>query len=201
MRGGHGWGPVPGWDGGHVGGGRSGWPAGPGPWRAWHGGHGGPGGRRHGGWARGQMRRIMLDLLAESPRHGYDLMQEIGRRRSGGAWQPSPGTIYPILQQLEDEGLVRVEPADGRRVYHLTDAGRGEAKRQRDEHGDPWPEAGTVGERVRMGMRAREVMLAAMQVARAGSDAQQARAAEVLETARKDLYRLLGEGDAQAPPG
>src|SRR3954452_7141031 len=71
---------------------------------------------------RGDVRAALLVLLAEEPRNGYQLMQEI-EQRSDGAWRPSPGSVYPALQQLEDDGLVRAGQADGRRVYELTDAG------------------------------------------------------------------------------
>ena len=73
---------------------------------------------------RGDVRAAILALLAEQPMHGYQIMRELGER-SGGVWRPSPGSIYPTLQQLEDEELVRPETGDGgRRVFALTDAGR-----------------------------------------------------------------------------
>src|SRR5579884_3118357 len=83
------------------------------------------GGRRAG---RGDIRSAILALLAEQPMHGYQIIQEL-ERRSEGAWRPSPGSVYPTLQQLEDEGLVKtVEQEGGRKVFELTDAGRTEAK-------------------------------------------------------------------------
>src|SRR3954454_19201335 len=72
---------------------------------------------------RGDVRAALLVLLAEEPRNGYGLMQEI-ESRSGGAWRPSPGSVYPALQQLEDEGLVRATDAAGRKAFELTDEGR-----------------------------------------------------------------------------
>src|SRR5438034_9290540 len=85
---------------------------------------GGPGGFPRGPRARrGDVRAAALILLAEEPRNGYQLMQEI-EQRSGGVWRPSPGSVCPALAQLEDEGLVRVEERDDRRTYVLTDAGR-----------------------------------------------------------------------------
>src|SRR6188472_4443264 len=88
-----------------------------------------PGGPRMGfrgrgrGARRGDVRSAILALLAESPMHGYQIITELGER-SGGEWRPSAGSVYPTLQQLEDEGLVRSEASDGRRVMALTDAGR-----------------------------------------------------------------------------
>src|SRR5690349_3208445 len=84
---------------------------------------------------RGDIRTAALLLLAEEPRNGYQIMQEL-EERSGGAWRPSPGSVYPALAQLEDEGLVRVEEVDGRKTYALTDAGR--AYVQERKLGAPW---------------------------------------------------------------
>src|ERR671939_154184 len=96
----------------------------------WGFGPGGPGGwghaGRHGGRGRrgrGNVRAAILALLAEETRHGYAIMTELAAR-SGGLWRPSPGSVYPVLQQLQDEGLVASRDADGRKVFDLTDAGR-----------------------------------------------------------------------------
>ena len=72
---------------------------------------------------RGDIRTAILRLLAEQPMHGYQIIQELSTR-SGGVWNPSAGSIYPTLQQLADEGLVDSEESAGKKVYHLTDAGR-----------------------------------------------------------------------------
>ena len=73
-------------------------------------------------------------LLAEQPMHGYQIIQELAER-TGGVWRPSPGSVYPTLQQLEDEELVRETAAEsGKRVYELTDAGREQASARRP----PW---------------------------------------------------------------
>src|SRR5436305_15247900 len=79
---------------------------------------------------RGDVRAAALVLLDEEPRNGYQLMQEI-ERRSDGAWRPSPGAVYPALQQLEDEGLVRTNERDGRKLYELTDTGRAHVEEHR----------------------------------------------------------------------
>ena len=80
-------------------------------------------------FARGELRLALLALLDESPRHGYELMKKL-ESRSGGMYRASAGSVYPTLQQLEDEGLARSEPIDGKRVYSLTDAGRAELEEQ-----------------------------------------------------------------------
>ena len=116
------------------------------------GGFGGPSGSRPGGPGsfgrggrarRGDVRAALLTLLAEEPRNGYRLMQEI-EHRSDGVWRPSPGSVYPALQQLEDEGLVRSEETEGRKLFQLTDAGR-EAAEARVRRGR------AVGRRQRVG--------------------------------------------------
>ena len=99
-----------------------------GPWRG--------GGRKA---RRGDIRTAALLLLAEEPRNGYQIMQEV-EERSDGAWRPSPGSVYPALQQLEDEGLVRSEEIDGRKAFQLTDAGRALLAERDPERPAPWEE-------------------------------------------------------------
>ena len=110
-----------------------------GPWRGM--GFGGPGGRRSRA-RRGDVRAAILLLLDEEPRNGYSLMQEI-EHRSEGAWRPSPGSVYPALAQLEDEGLIALATrASGRRTYELTDEGRSHVDDNRESLGSPWDDAG-----------------------------------------------------------
>src|SRR6266478_6069413 len=102
---------------------------------------------REGGWGgprmrRGQIRTALLAVLSEEPGHGYDVMQKL-EDKTGGAWRPSPGSVYPTLQLLEDEGLVRSTERDGKRVFEITDAGRAEAtERIEQDGGPPWEGAG-----------------------------------------------------------
>ena len=145
---------------------------------------------------RGDIRTAALLLLAEEPRNGYQIMQEV-LERSEGVWSPSPGSVYPALAQLEDEGLIRTEESDGRKVFAITDAGR-EALAQRGEaRPAPWEEmSGELSPQVHeLGRLMREVAFAFTQVARTGSDAQLVSAREVLSSARRDLYRILADGD------
>src|SRR2546421_8802153 len=93
---------------------------------------GGGRGRRR----RGDVRLALLLLLAEEPRNGYQLMQTI-EDRSDGRWRPSPGSVYPTLAQLEDEGLIRSVERDGTKLFELTDSGR-EHLAGRDEEVAPW---------------------------------------------------------------
>jgi|SRR5580658_1232316 DNA-binding PadR family transcriptional regulator len=77
----------------------------------------------------GEVRLALLSLLADSPKHGYEVMRQL-EERSGGIYQASAGTVYPTLQQLEDEGLIISDLQDGKRVYRVTDSGREELKRE-----------------------------------------------------------------------
>ena len=105
-----------------------------GPWGdrpPFGGGRGGPFGGGRGRRRRGDVRTALLMLLAEEPRNGYQLMQTI-EERSGGRWRPSPGSVYPALAQLEDEGLIRAIERDGTKLFEITDAGREHARARRD---------------------------------------------------------------------
>jgi hypothetical protein len=121
---------------------RGGFGAGPAfGWPGFGGGRGFGGRGSSGRAARGDVRASVIALLAEQPRHGYQIITEI-TERSGGAWTPSPGSVYPVLQQLQDEGLVRPEEADGRRVFHLTEAGEAYVAAHPDELAKPWEAVG-----------------------------------------------------------
>ncbi len=166
-------------------------------------GHGGPGGRMWGGpgrregrRARGDVRAAVLVLLEEQPRNGYQLIQEL-IERSHEAWRPSPGSIYPVLAQLEDEGLVQASATGTGRTYELTDAGRTVVAEQREQLGRPWEDAGAGdGEAARTLMRtARDVILAARQVLVAGTPTQAASATAILVETRRSLYEILAKGD------
>src|SRR3954447_26977044 len=159
------------------------------------GGHrGGPRGRGRGGRGRrGDVRAAMLVLLEETPQNGYQLIQEI-ERRSDGLWKPSPGSVYPALQQLEDEGLVRTIEQEGRRAYELTEQGAAHVAENREELGQPWDAVkGGVDENV-VDLRGLmfQVGAAAMQCIAAGH-ADEAR--KILGDARRSLYKILAEDE------
>jgi DNA-binding PadR family transcriptional regulator len=160
----------------------------------------GPGGFARGPRARrGDVRAAALLLLAEEPRNGYQIMQEI-EQRSGGVWRPSPGSVYPALAQLEDEGLVRIEERDGRRTYVLTDAGRVYVDERRDELVAPWEEMSeSVDDDVSsLFKEMRQVGMAAGQIGHMGSAHQVTEARSVLANARRALYSLLAEDEPHA---
>jgi len=151
---------------------------------------------------RGDVRAALLVLLAEEPRNGYGLIQEI-ERRSGGAWRPSPGSVYPALQLLEDEGLVRAEESGGRRAFALTDEGRAHVTDNAEALGTPWEDVAGGGEQVaELRTLIFGVGAAVMQVVQAGTEAQVAEAEKVLEETRRALYRILAgdEPEGDEPP-
>src|SRR6266567_4130875 len=178
---------------------------GPGP-GAWGGGpfefgvRGGPfGPPRFGGRGprvrRGDVRAAILDLLAEGqPWNGYQIIQEIGARTQG-VWRPSAGSVYPALQQLEDEALITAEAAgeDRRRMYTLTEEGRAYVTEHADELRASWDAVtGSVDAAdVQLMETIRQVAVAVTQVAQAGSAAQVAQAAKILTDTRRALYRIL----------
>jgi DNA-binding PadR family transcriptional regulator len=180
-------GPGPGGGGRHGHHGRMGPPFGP-PW--------GPPARRA---RRGDVRLALLTLLAEKPMHGYEIIGEL-EQRSNGAWRPSPGSIYPALQLLADEGLLTADEQDGRRVYSITEAGKAELE-ERMARGDksPWDQAEeTDDETLRLRETVFRLMGAARQVGEAGTAAQLKAAAGILDEARRKIYALLAEEDAAA---
>ena len=142
---------------------------------------------------RGDVRAAIVVLLAEGPMHGYQMIQEL-TERSGGMWRPSPGSVYPTLQQLEDEGLVRSSEADGRRVFQLTDSGRAEVEHRKDEP-PPWEMPSQAGQFRAVRDELRRLVAAAAQVFRTANPKQLARAKGILGEARKGLYRLLAEDE------
>ncbi len=147
---------------------------------------------------RGDIRTAALLLLAEEPRNGYQIMQEV-QERSEGVWRPSPGSVYPALQQLEDEGLIRSQELDGRKAYAITDAGRELVAERDQERPPPWKQmsAQVSDDAHELGQIVREVASAFVQVMRTGSESQTARAREVLTATRRDLYRILADGDTK----
>jgi DNA-binding PadR family transcriptional regulator len=133
----------------------------------------------------------LLLLLAEEPRNGYQLMQAI-EERSGGRWRPSPGSIYPTLAQLEDEGLINETEGDGGKLFELTDQGRQNVE-QRHERTPPWEDADEPEALRDLRTQVKQVHIAAMQVAHAGGDDQITRAAKALAEARRVIYGILAE--------
>jgi DNA-binding PadR family transcriptional regulator len=151
---------------------------------------------------RGDIRTAALLLLNEEPRNGYEIMQEV-EERSDGVWRPSPGSVYPALAQLEDEGLIRSQELDGRKLFQLTDEGRAFVQERGTEKPAPWEQmSGDVSNQAHeLGKLMREVASAFVQVMKTGSEAQMGEARKILVAARKDLYRILADGDPETASG
>ena len=166
----------------------------------------GPG--RRGGFGGGRVRKgdvraAILDLLAEGGQwNGYQLIQEISGRTSG-VWRPSAGSVYPALQQLEDEGLIAPQGEGRRRMFELTDAGRAYAQEHVDELNASWDAAAGMTDEAAIEFHdlIRQVMMAVMEVRRAGSADQLAQARSVLAQARRSLYLILAEDSTDRPSG
>lgn len=161
-----------------------------------HRGRGRGPGRGRGGRSRvprGDVRTAILLLLADEPMHGYQLMQAIAER-SSGRWTPSPGAIYPAINQLEDEGLVTVTADSGRKVVALTDAGREHIATHTEPSADPFASFDDSSSGPDLRMLLSQLHAATRQVGRTGTDAQVKAAASILSDARRSLYLLLADG-------
>jgi DNA-binding PadR family transcriptional regulator len=163
-----------------------------GPGNPGRGGH--PHGRGRERGRRGNVRAAILALLNERPMHGYEMIKELDSR-TGGVWRPSPGSVYPTLQLLEDEGLITSEESGGRKRFTLTEAGRAEAETAAGAA--PWTEFSE--DAVNSGQDTREavwgIMNALRQIGFSGDREQWQRAVEVLNETKRKLYAILAEQD------
>ena len=167
-------------------------------WRGPFPPHGYPHGRGRGRGRersrRGNVRAAILALLTERPMHGYEMIKEIDTR-TGGVWSPSPGSVYPTLQLLEDEGLITSEESNGRKRFTLTEAGQPEATAAAADA--PWNEFSE--ETVTSGQDTREaifgIMNALRQIGFEGSPEQWQQAVAVLQETKRKLYGILASAD------
>ncbi len=158
----------------------------------------GPRGRRRGGHGprgrRGDVRAAILVLLTERPMHGYEMIQEIAER-SQDLWRPSPGSVYPTLQLLADEGLITATESEGsKKLFELTDAGKAAAEKVETP---PWDEIADGVDPAHLNLRAAVGQLfgAVAQSAHAASAEQQQRIIEIVNNARREIYTILGQDD------
>jgi DNA-binding PadR family transcriptional regulator len=153
------------------------------------------GGRRRGGPGRGRrgdVRAAILTLLAERPMHGYEMIQQIAER-SNGIWRPSPGSVYPTLQLLDDEGLITASETDGsKKLFELTEEGRAAAEKIETP---PWDEIAEGADPGHVNLRAAigQLFGAVAQSAHTATAEQQQRIVEILNNARREIYGILGE--------
>ncbi len=147
---------------------------------------------------RGDVRAAVLLLLDEQPRNGYQLIQEL-EQRSNGTWRPSPGSVYPVLSQLEDEGLVVLVGAESGRTYQLTDQGREILAERREAFGCPWDDAaaGVSEPRVELIRSLRSVAAAIRQVMEAGNDDQVRQTVDLIKESRRSIYKILAEDEVE----
>jgi DNA-binding PadR family transcriptional regulator len=160
----------------------------------------GPHRRGRGRARRGDVRLALLRLVAEEPRNGYQLIQAI-EERSEGLWRPSPGSVYPTLAQLEDEGLIRSVETDGNRRFEITDAGREHLDGRADEPA-PWEPAKEDGRNPLAELAPLVVQIgkATFQVASVGDRTQRDQARAVLADTRRALYRILADDAPEREP-
>jgi DNA-binding PadR family transcriptional regulator len=140
------------------------------------------------------VRAAVIALLSDRPMHGYEMIQEL-EERTGGTWSPSPGSIYPMLQLLEDEGLIAGTATEGKRRFELTDAGREEAGNR--EGAPPWEEMtrGAGAEAVSLKRSLSQLNHASAMGFRAADAEQQKRISEALDEARRKIYGVLADED------
>lgn len=167
-----------------------------------HGRHGfgggpwGPGGFRHGrgmrgGRARGEMKYEILECLMQGPRHGYDIMLEI---ESKTGMRPSPGSIYPALQMLEDGDYIRGQERDGKRTYEITDKGRELLSQRETADGDETFDGENIYGIIAEAMRqVHGIKDAVKQIARSGNIETYRKAVAVLDKARRELFAILAD--------
>lgn len=204
--------PGPTWGWGGPGGGHHhrGGPGGPPPWLAGLFGLGRPDDRRGPRVRRGDVRSAILDVLRaagerEDAPNGYQVIQQI-TDRSGGAWRPSPGSVYPTIQQLEDEGLVETDQERSRRGLRLTAEGATYCAEHQAELAAVWApfergeEPGDAGQHGDIKAEIGQVVSAVWQIVTVGSDAQRSAAIEVLVEARRRLYGILADGPEHDDP-
>jgi DNA-binding PadR family transcriptional regulator len=157
----------------------------------------GPGGRRGGPRGggrgrRGDVRAAILKLLTDRPMHGYEMIQEINER-SQQLWKPSPGSVYPTLQLLVDEGLLVSTEAEGsKKLFELTEEGRAAAEKIETA---PWDEIASDADPGALGLRnaVGQLMGAVAQSAHAATAEQQQRIVDIVNNARREIYSILGE--------
>lgn len=140
---------------------------------------------------RGDIRGLLLGGLLDGPAHGYELMRRL-EESSGGSWSPSPGSVYPTLQLLQDEGLLTVALDSGKKIYTLTASGRTAATAAAAQP-RPWETVETAAGRYPLRDITHAVHAAAKQVGMVGSPDQVDRAITIMRSTRQQLYALLAE--------
>ncbi len=159
-------------------------------------GFGHRGGPHHGGrrTRRGDIRVALLSGLGDGPAHGYELIQRLSDK-TGGRWKPSPGSVYPTLQLLEDAGFVSSNQQDTKRVYSITEAGQAELQTKMASAGGtpPWMDPEAAGSHDDLRKAAAQLMMATKQIGIGDNAAHIDATVTILNDARRKLYQLLAE--------
>ena len=143
---------------------------------------------------RGDIKFILLELLAERPQNGYELMNELETRR-GGFRRPSPGSVYPTLQMLEEGGYLTSEEVEGKRVYTITESGKqflSDRKPQSDSRNNTFVES-KPSELIELRRTLTELNDAVTQVARSSNVDLANRVCDLLVQVKRNIYKLLAE--------
>jgi len=167
-----------------------------GPFGRFGGDFGNGGRKRH---RRGDIKYILLEMIAEKPQHGYELIKTL-EQRYGGFYRPSPGTVYPTLQLLEEEGSVTSETVDGKKIYTITEMGRKQLD-ERDHDEDEW-----AGRRkrffaegkpkfVELSQSAMALFETVMQAARFGTPEQVKEVQDLLARTTQEVHTIMSKKD------
>jgi DNA-binding PadR family transcriptional regulator len=138
---------------------------------------------------RGDIKYLILDVLADGPRHGYDIITAL-EEKSNGRYRPSPGSVYPTLTLLEEGGFITGETADGKRVFTITAAGRELLTKKPADAGGESEDDG-----VDLRGSAMKLGVAVMQAVRASDGSAQEKVRDILDAARREIYKILAESD------
>lgn len=154
---------------------------------------------REGSWGdeprtpRGDIKYLLLTLIAEQPQHGYQLIKEL-EARQGGFYRPSPGSVYPNLQLLEEGGYLTSEQMEGKRIYTITESGKQLlAERENPHHLKEQVE--TQQPLIELKNAVMELKGAVMQVARGGNLDRVSQVQEILKRAKREIYAILSQED------
>lgn len=156
-------------------------------------------GGREGNWGdehrtpRGDIKYLLLTLLAEQPQHGYQLIKEL-EARQGGFYRPSPGSVYPTLQLLEEGGYLTSEQLEGKRIYTITESGR-QLLAEHDHPSNLKDQVNTQQPLIELKNAVMELRGAVMQVARGGKSTQVSQVQEILKRAKREIYAILAQED------
>ncbi|PPG63462.1 PadR family transcriptional regulator [Rathayibacter sp. AY1C7] len=155
-------------------------------------GFGGPFGRGGGRARRGDVRAALLSLLSEKSSNGYGLIKAIAEK-TNGSWRPSPGSVYPTLQQLVDEGLITAVGEGRGTEYQLTDAGGTYVREHADELDAAWEATPGASDADRAFMENVGKLMGVVQQFRGATEAQRAAASAKLDETRRALYLILAD--------